>query len=125
VIVSDVSQGESSGAGVTIECVIRSRWLRDRFSPENRQTMIDPYRSGTPAMQSLRSSVSACAASHGCSTSTTYTDDLVVWREGLRRGKGRHGPGLDLLAGEGPGPWRCLPVCRRRVVVGCWCGLGR
>jgi hypothetical protein len=49
VILSDVSQDEGAGARVTIEGVIRSRRLRDRFSPEDLQTMIDLYRSGTTA----------------------------------------------------------------------------
>lgn len=51
VILSDVSQDDWAGVKVTTECVIRSRRLRDRFSPEDLQTMIDLYRSGTTAKQ--------------------------------------------------------------------------
>jgi helix-turn-helix resolvase-like protein len=51
VILSDGGQDEDAGARVTIECVIRSRRLCDRFSPEDLQTMIDLYRSGTTARQ--------------------------------------------------------------------------
>jgi len=51
VILSDGGQDDGAGAKVTIECVIRSRRLCDRFSPENLQTMIDLYRSGTTARQ--------------------------------------------------------------------------
>jgi len=51
VILSDVSQDDGASAKVTIEYVIRSRRLRDRFSPEDLQTMIDLYRSGVTAKQ--------------------------------------------------------------------------
>jgi len=50
-IVSDGGQDEGAGAKDTTECVIRSRRLRDRFSPDDLQTMIDLYRSGTTAKQ--------------------------------------------------------------------------
>lgn len=51
VILLDVSQDDWVGVKVTTECVIRSRRLRDRFSPEDLQIMIDLYRSGTTAKQ--------------------------------------------------------------------------
>jgi hypothetical protein len=51
VILSDGSQDDGAGAKVTIECLVRSRRLDDRFSPEDLQTMIDLYRSGTTARQ--------------------------------------------------------------------------
>jgi DNA invertase Pin-like site-specific DNA recombinase len=50
-ILLDVSQDDWAGVKVTTECVIRSRRLRDRFSPEELQTMIDLYRSGVTARQ--------------------------------------------------------------------------
>jgi transposase-like protein len=46
VILSDDGQGDAVDAVVTTERVSRSRWLRDRFSPSELQTMIDLYRSG-------------------------------------------------------------------------------
>jgi DNA-directed RNA polymerase specialized sigma24 family protein len=51
VILSDVSRDDWAGAKVTTECVIRSRRLRDRFSSDDLQAMIDLYRSGTTAKQ--------------------------------------------------------------------------
>lgn len=48
-ILSDGGQDNGAGAEVTAECVIRSRRLRDRFSPEDLQTMIDLYRSEATA----------------------------------------------------------------------------
>jgi DNA invertase Pin-like site-specific DNA recombinase len=51
VILSDVSEDDWAGAKVTTGCVIRSRRLRDRFSSEDLQTMIDLYRLGTAAKQ--------------------------------------------------------------------------
>jgi hypothetical protein len=50
-ILSDGSQGDSVGAKVTTECMIRSRRLRDRFSSNDLQVMIDLYRSGITARQ--------------------------------------------------------------------------
>jgi hypothetical protein len=50
-IMSDGGQDDGMGAEVAPESVIRARHLRDRFSPEGLQTMIDLYRSGTTAGQ--------------------------------------------------------------------------
>jgi hypothetical protein len=44
--------GQDDGVGPKItECVIRSRRLHDRFSPENLQMMIDLYMSGMTARE--------------------------------------------------------------------------
>jgi transposase-like protein len=51
VILLDGGQGDGVGGEVTAEWVTRSRWLRDRFSSEDLQAMIDLYRSGTTAKQ--------------------------------------------------------------------------
>jgi hypothetical protein len=51
VIMSGGVQGDGAGAKVTTECVIRSRRLHDRFSPDDLHVMIDLYRSGTTARQ--------------------------------------------------------------------------
>jgi Helix-turn-helix domain of resolvase len=50
-IVSDGGQDDSAGVKVTTECVIRSRHLRDRFSSDDLQVMLDLYRSGITAKQ--------------------------------------------------------------------------
>jgi Helix-turn-helix domain of resolvase len=50
-ILSDDGQDDGKGAEVASESVIRSRRMRDRFSPEDLQTMIDLYKSGTTARQ--------------------------------------------------------------------------
>jgi DNA-directed RNA polymerase specialized sigma24 family protein len=51
VILSDGSQDDGVGAKVPIECLVRSRRLDDRFSPEDLQAMIDLYRSGVTARE--------------------------------------------------------------------------
>jgi hypothetical protein len=51
VILSDGGQDDATGAKVTTECVVRSRRLRDRFSAEGLQDMIDLYKSGVTAKQ--------------------------------------------------------------------------
>jgi hypothetical protein len=51
VILSDVSQDDGAGTKVTPECVIRLRLLRDRFSPDDLQVMIDLYTLGATAKQ--------------------------------------------------------------------------
>jgi hypothetical protein len=51
VILSDGGRDDGAGGEVTAECVTRSRWLRDRFSSDDLQAMIDLYRSGTTAKQ--------------------------------------------------------------------------
>jgi hypothetical protein len=51
VILSDGGQDDGAGGEVTAVCVTRSRWLRDRFSSDDLQAMIDLYRSGTTAKQ--------------------------------------------------------------------------
>jgi len=50
-ILSNSGQDDDTGAKVTAEYVVRSRRLRDRFSSEDLQTMIDLYRSGATAKQ--------------------------------------------------------------------------
>jgi hypothetical protein len=45
------AQNDDAGTEVTTACVVRSRRLCDRFFPEDLQTMIDLYRSGTTAKQ--------------------------------------------------------------------------
>jgi transposase-like protein len=45
----DRGQGDDTGVEVTTESVLRSRRLRDRFSPDDLLAMIDLYRSGTTA----------------------------------------------------------------------------
>ncbi len=50
-VLSDGGQDASAGVKVATEYVIRSRRLRDRFSPEDLQSMIDFYLSGATAMQ--------------------------------------------------------------------------
>jgi len=51
VILSDGGQDDGAGGEVIAECVARSRWLRDRFSSEDLQAMIDLYSSGITAKQ--------------------------------------------------------------------------
>ena len=51
VILSGDGHGGNTGAEVATEGVVRSRRLRDRFSPQDLQAMIDLYRSGTTAKQ--------------------------------------------------------------------------
>jgi hypothetical protein len=51
VILSRDGHNGTTGAEVIRESVVRSRRLRDRFSSEDLQTMIDLYRSGTTAKQ--------------------------------------------------------------------------
>jgi helix-turn-helix resolvase-like protein len=48
-IVSDGGQDNDASAGAAPQSVVRSRRLRDRFSPDDLQTMIDLYRSGITA----------------------------------------------------------------------------
>jgi DNA invertase Pin-like site-specific DNA recombinase len=48
-ILSDGGQGNDASAGVAPRSVVRSRRLRDRFSLDDLQTMIDLYRSGVTA----------------------------------------------------------------------------
>jgi hypothetical protein len=48
-ILLDGGQDDGACAKITTECMIRSRRLRDRFSPGDLQAMIDLYRSGTTA----------------------------------------------------------------------------
>ena len=43
-ILSNSRQDDGTGAKVAAERVVRSRRLRDRFSPQDLQTMIDLYR---------------------------------------------------------------------------------
>jgi len=50
-IKSGTLHGGNTGAEVATEGVVRSRRLRDRFSPQDLQAMIDLYRSGTTAKQ--------------------------------------------------------------------------
>ena len=73
-IVSDGGQHGGTGAEVGPESVILSRRLRDRFSPEDLQTMIDLYTSGTTAKQVPKSSMSVSVASKDYYTSTGYAD---------------------------------------------------
>jgi hypothetical protein len=51
VILSDRSCDEGAGIDVTPESTTHSRRLRDRFSSEDLQNMIELYRSGATAMQ--------------------------------------------------------------------------
>jgi hypothetical protein len=50
-ILSNGGQDDGTGTEVASERVVRSRRLRDRFSLDNLQAMIDLYRSGTTARQ--------------------------------------------------------------------------
>jgi DNA invertase Pin-like site-specific DNA recombinase len=50
-ILSDGGQDDGTRAKVAAESVVRSRRLRDRFSSEDLQIMIELYRSGTTARQ--------------------------------------------------------------------------
>ncbi len=50
-ILSNDGQDDGTGAEVASERLVRSRRLRDRFSLDNLQAMIDLYRSGTTARQ--------------------------------------------------------------------------
>jgi hypothetical protein len=50
-IVSDGGQDDGIATKVTAESVVRSRRLRDRFSSDDLQNMIDFYRSGMTAKQ--------------------------------------------------------------------------
>lgn len=46
---SEGGQGDGTGAKDAADSVVRSRRLRDRFSSEDLQVMIDLYRSGATA----------------------------------------------------------------------------
>jgi len=84
VIMSDGDQGGDADAEITTESVLRSRRLRDRFSSEDLQAMIDLYRSGATAPSRWpRSTVSACAASSGCCTSMAYAMRAVPTSRGV------------------------------------------
>ena len=50
-ILSDGAHDDGTSARLAAESVVRSRRLRDRFSPDDLQVMIDLYRSGTTAKQ--------------------------------------------------------------------------
>ncbi len=50
-ILSDGGQDDGVGATVPTECLIRSRRLHDRFSPEDLQAKIDLYKSGVTARE--------------------------------------------------------------------------
>ena len=49
VILADDRQDDGAGAEITANDMVRSRRLRDRFSSDDLQVMIDLYRSGTTA----------------------------------------------------------------------------
>lgn len=48
-ILLDGGQDDGTGVRMAAECVVRSRRLRDRFSQEELQAMIDLYQSGATA----------------------------------------------------------------------------
>jgi hypothetical protein len=50
-ILLDSRQDDDTGVKVAAECVVRSRRLRDRFSSDDLQMMIDLYRLGATAKQ--------------------------------------------------------------------------
>jgi hypothetical protein len=86
VIMSDGSHDHGAGAEITAS-VTRSRRLRARFSPEDLQTMIDLYRSGTTARQvaekfsvGLRS-VKRLLHQHGVRRERCTSDDLCPQSE--------------------------------------------
>jgi transposase-like protein len=80
VILSDGGQDDGVGGEVTVECVVRSRRLCDRFSSEDLQAMIDLYRSGSTAKQvAEKFSVSLRSVKR------------LLHRNGVRReGQGKH-----------------------------------
>lgn len=53
ILFEEAGQGEKPGSSPDRQVCSATRWwnLRDRFSPEELQTMIDLYRSGTTAKQ--------------------------------------------------------------------------
>ena len=84
-ILSDDRQGVGTGAKVSAESVVRSRRLRDRFSPVDLQAMVDLYRSGVTARRvaekfevSLRS-VKRLLREHG-----VRREGHMKWRSGQR-----------------------------------------
>jgi Helix-turn-helix domain of resolvase len=92
-LLSDGGQDDGAGAKVTTECVIRSRRLRDRFSLDDLQVMIDLYRSGSTARQ--------VAEKFGISLSSVKR---LLHQHGVRR----HGPtatGSNLVTGSSPLGW--------------------
>ena len=50
-VLSNSTQDDGTAAKAAAESVVRSRRLRDRFSQDDLQSMIDLYRSGTTAKQ--------------------------------------------------------------------------
>jgi transposase-like protein len=50
-VLSGSTQDDGTAAKAAAESVVRSRRLRDRFSQDDLQSMIDLYRSGTTAKQ--------------------------------------------------------------------------
>jgi hypothetical protein len=50
-ILSDGGQDDSAGAKVPMKCLVRSRRLHDRFSPEDLQAMINLYGPGVTARE--------------------------------------------------------------------------
>lgn len=81
-ILSDGNQDNSTGAKVAAESVVRSRRLRDRFSPEDLQVMIDLYKSGTTAKQ--------IAEKFGVSLRSVKR---LLHQHGVRRERGRRESG--------------------------------
>jgi hypothetical protein len=77
-ILSDSGQGNDAGAEVAPQSVVCSRRLRDRFSLDNLQVMIDLYRSATTAKQ--------VAEKFRCQPAEREAPVAPVWRtSGTRR----------------------------------------
>jgi DNA-directed RNA polymerase specialized sigma24 family protein len=88
VILSGDGHDGNTGAEVATETVVRSRRLRDRFSPQDLQAMIDLYRSGTTARR--------VAESFGVSLRSVKR---LLQRHGVRRDD--HGPARSAIASPG------------------------
>jgi hypothetical protein len=82
ILLETASQDDEPGSSADSEVRSATRWwsLRDRFSPEDLQLMIDLYRSGMTAKQGAEKSVSASAALPGFCTDTAYAVRAVYIR---------------------------------------------
>jgi Helix-turn-helix domain of resolvase len=93
-IMSDGGQYGGTGAEVGPESVIRSRRLRDRFSSEDLQAMIDLYTSGTTAKQ--------VAETFHVSLSSVKR---LLHQHGVRRYDPTTTGGSNLVTGSSPLGW--------------------
>jgi hypothetical protein len=89
-VLSDGGRGNGTGAEVASERVVRSRRLRDRFSLDDLQVMIDLYRSGATAK--------AVAEKFGVGLRSVKR---LLHQHGVRRERRKQGPACLRLRATG------------------------